>query len=137
MTDNIGIHPLNSSSTLITVAAFYLLIFIATLDAVIVGNALPAITEDLRSSESLYAWVGAAYNMAWAALLPTAAQVSEIFGRKPVVLGGAAVFSAGSIWAALSPTMTMLIAGRVVQGLGAGTCLASVSVSIADMFALR
>lgn len=121
----------------VAIATFCLCIFLASLDAVIVGNALPAITQDLHASAGSYAWVGAAYNMAWASLLLTWGRISEIFGRKPVLLLGALIFFTGSIIAATSCSVAVLIAGRTVQGLGAGAWIVTVSACITDLFSLR
>ena len=119
------------------VAAFCLCIFLACLDGVIVGNALPAIADDLHATPGGYAWVGAGYTIAWASLLMTWAKLSDIFGRKPVLLGGALGFFVGSTVAATSRSVMTLIIGRVVQGLGAGAWLVTVSICITDMFSLR
>lgn len=121
----------------VTIATFCLCIFLACLDAVIIGNALPAIAEDLHAPPGSYAWVGAAYNMAWASLLLTWGRISDIFGRRPVLLTGAVVFFVGSIIAAMSRSFAALIVGRAVQGFGAGAWIVTVSACITDLFSLR
>lgn len=121
----------------VAIATFCLCIFLASLDAVIIGNALPAIAEDLHATPGSYAWIGAAYNMAWASLLLTWGRVSDIFGRKPVLLVGALVFFIGSIVAATSSSIEALISGRTVQGLGAGAWIVTISACITDLFSLR
>ena len=93
----------------VTIATFCLCIFLACLDAVIIGNALPAIAEDLHAPPGSYAWVGAAYNMARASLLLTWGRISDIFGRRPVLLTGAVVFFVGSIIAAMSRSFAALL----------------------------
>lgn len=123
--------------TWVAIATFCLCIFLACLDAVIIGNALPAIAEDLHAPSGSYAWIGAAYNMAWASLLLTWGRISDIFGRKPVLLVGALVFFLGSVIAATSGSIAALIAGRTVQGLGAGAWIVTVSACITDLFSLR
>ncbi|KAM0718328.1 hypothetical protein Q7P37_006660 [Cladosporium fusiforme] len=123
--------------TAVAIATFCLCIFLACLDAVIIGNALPAIAEDLDAAPGSYAWIGAAYNMAWASLLLTWQRISDIFGRKPVLLVGALVFFTGSVVAAMSRSIAMLIAGRTVQGLGAGAWIVTVTTCITDLFSLR
>jgi len=130
-------EPESRPHTAMMLATFCLCIFLACLDAVIIGNALPAIADDLHMTLGSYAWVGAAYNMAWASLLLTWAKVADIFGRRPVLLIGASLFFIGSIIAATARSAESLIAGRTVQGLGAGAWLVTVSICITDIFSLR
>ena len=130
----------NTSSNIRTAliqAAFSLCVFQAGLDAVVVSNALSATTHDLGSSVSEVAWVGSAYNLAWASFLLAWAGISNVAGRKSVLLSGLLLFVVGSVLAAVSKIMPMMLAGRVIQGLGAGACQCTISFSINDMFALR
>jgi predicted MFS family arabinose efflux permease len=130
-------YKLTSPRTITIVSAFCLCVFLTAFDAVAIGNTLPAIIRDLHSTGNSYVWVGSAYNMAWASLLLTWAKLSDIFGRKPIVLLGAAIFVVGSIVAATAHSMAALIAGRTVQGLGAGALLVVVGICATDMFSLR
>ena len=68
---------------------------------------------------------------------PLWAKGSDIWGRKPALLGSVLVFAVASIIAALSNTMRMLIAGRALQGVAAGGLFQLMSVTISDMFSLR
>jgi MFS family permease len=110
------------------------LIFI---DTVIVSTALPSIARKLQASGAQYAWVASSYLLALASLLPLWAKLSDIFGRKLVMLVGNALFLLGSLVSALSERISMLIAGRGIQGAGAGALVVLSNICIADMFSLR
>ena len=94
-------------------------VFMVTLDNLVVTNALPSIREDLGASISQLGWFVNAYTLTFAALLLTGASLGDRFGRRRVFAAGLAVFTAGSLWAALAGSSGTLIAARGVQGLGA------------------
>ena len=119
-------------------------LFLAALDQTIVATALPRIARDLNGL-NLYAWVTTAYLLASTALVPIYGKLSDIYGRKPILMFGIVVFLLGSALcgAAGEPFlgnlfgggMLQLIVFRGVQGLGAAA-LTSVAFSIiADIFA--
>jgi EmrB/QacA subfamily drug resistance transporter len=94
-------------------------VFMVTLDNLVVTNALPSIRNDLGASISQLGWFVNAYTLTFAALLLTGASLGDRFGRRRVFTAGLAVFTAGSLWAALASSSGMLIAARGAQGLGA------------------
>ena len=112
-------------------------VFLAALDQTIITTALPAIARGLNASEADYAWVGSTYLLAGAAVMPCWGKISDIFGRKPVLLITNAVFFVGSLICALSSTIGMLEGGRVIQGAGAGGLMTLVNICISDMFSMR
>ena len=71
------------------------------------------------------------------AATPTWGKVSDIFGRKPIVLAANFVFFVGSLISALSINIKMLLAGRVIQGIGGGGLMSLVYICISDMFSER
>lgn len=81
--------------------------------------------------------MGAAYILADAASTPVWGKVSDIWGRKPVLLIAIAVFFIGSALSATAVNMVMLIAGRTVQGLGGGGLVNLSNIVIADLFSMR
>ncbi|KAE8148644.1 major facilitator superfamily domain-containing protein [Aspergillus avenaceus] len=113
-----------------------LVLFIAALDQTIVSTAIPSMTKDLHSAAG-YTWIGASYLLAMCAASPTWVRISDIWGRKPAVLGANLIFTVGSIIAGASTTMPMLISGRAVQGLAGGGIISLVSIIIADLFSMR
>jgi hypothetical protein len=109
---------------------------LVALDITIVTTALPTIAEEFNSASG-YTWVGSAYLIANSAATPIWGKVSDIFGRKPCLLITNAIFFVGSLIAALSINMNMLIAARVIQGMGGGGLIVLVNISISDLFAMR
>ena len=116
--------------------ALYLSLFIAALDATIIATAVPTITRELNSPSG-YSWIGGAYLLANAAGAPIWASLSDIWGRKPILLAAVALFIASSIICALAVDMKMLIAGRAVQGSAGGGLIMMVNIIISDIFSMR
>lgn len=109
---------------------------VAAMDQSILTTALPAITGNFDSASG-YTWIGSAYLLMSAALLPSWGKFSDIFGRKPVLLTASAIFMIGSIICAVANSMYVLIFGRAVQGLGAGGSFGMVNLTISDLVAPR
>jgi hypothetical protein len=126
-----------SLRTLLCFLALTLSIFLAALDTVLIPTALPSISRDFHVPDSLYAWTGSAYLLANAASIPLWGKLSDVFGRKPIILLANSVFLVGSIVCAVSISAPMLIAGRSVQGLGGGGINVLVYVCVADLFVIR
>jgi EmrB/QacA subfamily drug resistance transporter len=100
-------------------AALCAILFLTFLDNTIVSVALADIQSSLSTSVSGLQWVVDGYMLAFAALMLTGGTLGDLFGRKKVMLAGVAIFCAGSIVAAIAPSTNVLIAGRIVMGLGA------------------
>jgi EmrB/QacA subfamily drug resistance transporter len=100
-------------------AALCAILFVTFLDNTIVSVALADIQSSLSVSVSGLQWVVDGYMLAFAALMLTGGTLGDLFGRKKVMLTGVVIFCAGSVVAAVAPTSGILIAGRVVMGLGA------------------
>jgi EmrB/QacA subfamily drug resistance transporter len=111
-------------------------VLLVALDITIVTTALPTIAERFHSASG-YTWVGSAYLIANSAATPIWGKVSDIFGRKPCLLVTNVIFFIGSLLAAVSVNMNMLIAARVVQGIGGGGLIVLVNITISDLFAMR
>ncbi|KAL2008277.1 hypothetical protein VTN00DRAFT_8259 [Thermoascus crustaceus] len=111
--------------------------FLAAIDQTIVSTALPSIAESFSASAIDYTWIGSAYLLPAAASPPPWGKLSDIWGRKPMILLANVVFVIGSLIGALSVNIRMLIAGRVIQGIGGGGVLSLVYTVIGDMFSQR
>jgi len=111
-------------------------VFLAALDNTIVTTALPTIVEHFGSSSG-YTWVGSSYLLGSAAATPIWGKVSDIFGRKPILLAANIVFLVGSLLSGVSVTMGMLITARAIQGTGAGGLITLVNICIGDIFSPR
>lgn len=93
--------------------------FMIMLDMTVVAVANPAIMDDLHADINKVIWVTSAYLLTYAVPLLVAGRLGDRFGPKNIYLLGLAVFTAASLWCAMSGSIEMLIAARAVQGLGA------------------
>ncbi|GAA4036615.1 MDR family MFS transporter [Arthrobacter methylotrophus] len=108
---------------------------LVAIDATIVATAVPSIVHDIGGFSS-FPWLFSAYLLAQAVSVPVYAKLSDMAGRKPIILTGIGLFLLGSILCGLAWSMPTLIAFRVVQGLGAGAVL-PVAITIAgDIYSL-
>ncbi|KAK2759097.1 hypothetical protein FQN54_003196 [Arachnomyces sp. PD_36] len=126
----------SSSKRAVAMAALSLSIFLAALDATIVTTPLPTISRKFNSSAG-YTWIGSAYVLAQAAVGPVWGKFSDIWGRRPLVLGSIAIFFIGSAICGAAVDIAMLISGRTVQGIGAGGLIIMGNICISDMFPMR
>src|SRR5204862_3517871 len=115
------------------VAAVLLGLFLAALDQTVVGTALPRIVTDLHGND-IYTWAFTAYILTATISGPIYGKLSDLFGRRPILLFAVAVFLVGSLFAGLSQEMWQLIAFRAVQGLGAGALFPVAIAVIGDLF---
>src|SRR5919206_5067801 len=97
--------------------------FLVLLDVTIVNVALPSIGSDLGASVSGLQWVVDGYAIVLASLMLAGGSVGDLHGHKRVVLWGFACFGAGSLACGVAPSIGVLVAARVLPGVGAG-CLA-------------
>jgi multidrug resistance protein len=118
------------------VAALMLAMALAALDATIVSTAVPQIVGDLGGF-SVFSWLFSGYLLAVTVTLPVYGKLSDTFGRKPVLIAGAALFLLGSLLCALAWNMGALIAFRIVQGLGGGALQGTVQTLAADLYPLE
>ena len=93
--------------------------FMILVDATIVAVANPSIMDKLGASYDAVIWVTSAYLLAYAVPLLVAGRLGDRFGPKNLYLLGLTVFTAASLWCGLAGSIEMLIAARVVQGIGA------------------
>ncbi|WP_318203127.1 MFS transporter [Streptomyces sp. SCL15-4] len=117
------------------VAALMLAMALAALDSTVVSTAVPQIVGDLGGF-SVFSWLFSGYLLAVTVTLPVYGKLSDTFGRKPVLVVGAAVFLAGSLLCATAWNMAALIAFRIVQGLGGGALQGTVQTLAADLYPL-
>src|SRR5436853_5790213 len=101
-----------------TFAITSIALFMATLDNLVVTTALPVIRKDLHATLQGLEWTVNAYTLTFAVLLLTGAALGDRFGRRRLFVAGMAIFTLGSVAAALAPSIEALIAARAVQGVG-------------------
>ncbi len=123
MTD--GLHNPQRAFALLTIA---IALIMAVLDGAIVNVALPTIAKDLHARPADAIWVVNAYQLAVTISLLPLASLGDSLGYSRIYMFGLAVFTAASLVCALSPSLSLLTAARVAQGLGAAGVM---SVNIA------
>lgn len=119
-----------------TFAGLVLAMLLAALDQNIVAVALPRIGADLDGFATL-TWVVSAYLIASAVATPLFGKLGDLAGRRTALSAAIAVFVLGATACALAPSMAALIAGRVLQGVGAGAIVAVAQAAIADIVSPR
>ena len=108
--------------------------FMEVLDTSIANVALPHIAGSLSASQDESTWVLTSYLVANAIILPISGWISSILGRKNFYLGSVVLFTVFSACCGLAPTLGLLVAFRVLQGLAGGGLQPSVQAILADSF---
>lgn len=101
---------------LIVLCALQLMV---VLDGTVVNLALARIQQDLGLTDELRSWVVTAYALAYGGLLLLGGRIGDVFGRKKVFLLGVGLFTLASLACGVTTSAELLLAARVVQGLGA------------------
>ncbi|KAI9000562.1 iron permease [Trametes punicea] len=109
--------------------------FLSALDMSAVSTAVPTMTNDLHGGDN-FVWVGSAYGLASTAFLPFSGRLSDVFGRRPIMLISIVTFFIGSALAGSAKNMNWLIAARTVQGMGGGGITNLASIILADLVPL-
>jgi EmrB/QacA subfamily drug resistance transporter len=128
--------PLDHATARAVVAGIMLAMFLSALEQTIVAPALPAIGRSLGDVDHL-SWVITAYLLALTATTPLFGKLSDIYGRRGVLMLAIGIFVAGSIACALAPTLWMLVLSRGLQGVGGGGLLPIAQTIIADLLSPR
>lgn len=135
-------RPVSARERNLTLAAVLVVFLLGALDNTIVATAMPRIIAELQGL-SLYAWVTTAYLLASTVMVPIYGKLSDMYGRKPILLVGIVVFLLGSMLSGLAGEfgalpllgggMTQLILFRGLQGLGGAALFSSAFAIIADL----
>jgi EmrB/QacA subfamily drug resistance transporter len=141
-TGSSGAVKLSRSQLIATIIGLQLSLLVAAIDQTIVAAAMPIMVDDLGGFDR-YAWVTSAYLLTSTTAVPIFGKLSDLYGRKWLLLSGVVLFVIASLfcgWAGKFDLfnvdgMTQLIAARAVQGLGGGIILSLVFASLGDIFA--
>ncbi len=117
-------------------AALMMTMMLAAMDITIVSTAIPQIVGDLGGF-ALFTWVFSIYLLAQTVTIPIYGKLADTFGRKPILIVGTVIFLAGSVASALAWDMVALIVFRGLQGLGAGSIMATVNTLAGDLYSVR
>ncbi|MFI7285263.1 MFS transporter [Streptomyces anulatus] len=129
--------PMTHRQIMEALAGLLLGMFVAILSSTVVSNALPEIISDLGGGQSAYTWVVTASLLAMTATTPLWGKLSDLFSKKLLVQIALIIYVLGSVVAGLSTSSGMLIACRIVQGIGVGGLSALAQIVMAAMIAPR
>ena len=129
-------HHLSLRAKLIIMGSVMASMFLVALDQTIVSTALGRIVEQFNAFESL-SWIVTAYLLTTTVTVPIAGKLSDLFGRRKLLLIGVAIFALGSLFSGMAGDINQLIIARAVQGIGGGIITANAFTIIGDLFAAR
>ncbi|MFS8203307.1 MFS transporter (plasmid) [Streptomyces sp. CWNU-52B] len=129
--------PMTHRQIMEALSGLLLGMFVAILSSTIVSNALPKIIGDLGGGQSAYTWVVTAALLSMTASTPLWGKLADLYNKKALVQIALIVFVLGSAAAGLSQNAGMLIACRVVQGIGVGGLSALAQIVMASMISPR
>ncbi|CAN5325031.1 hypothetical protein BH11MYX1_BH11MYX1_34630 [soil metagenome] len=115
------------------IAALLIGALIIQIEINVVGTAMPDISAELKDF-SLYPWVFAGYLVAYTAFVPLSGMLNDTFGRRPTYLLSMALIAAGTMFCGMATSMQMLVAGRLIQGCGAGSIFVTTQTILGDLF---
>jgi MFS family permease len=130
------VTPARKTRRPLVVACLMSAMFMVAIEATVVATAMPQIVGKLGGF-AYYSWVFSAFLLAQAATTVMFGKLADLYGRKPVMVAGLAVFLLGSILAGFSWSMTSLIAFRLVQGLEAGAIQPVSMTIVGDLYTLE
>jgi EmrB/QacA subfamily drug resistance transporter len=125
-----------AQQTRVTFFALMIVLLLSALDQTIVSTAMPRIVADLKGLE-LYAWVTTVYLLSSTVMVPIWGKLSDLYGRKPIMIAGIGIFVVGSWLCGLSGNMVELIVFRGIQGVGGGALFTGAFAVIGDLFPPR
>ncbi len=127
------LHSISTRQKVIVMLAVMCGLFLVALDQTIVATALGAIVKEFSSYSSL-GFVITAYMLTSTVMVPLAGKLSDMYGRRPILLGGVVIFTLGSFLSGMAPSIEWLIAWRALQGLGGGMIMANAFTIVGDLF---
>lgn len=126
----------NQSKRALVIAAVMASMAMVALEATIVATAMPQIVTQLGGLH-LYSWVFSSFLLTQTAMTVVFGKLSDLYGRKPVMLAGIAIFVVGSVLAGFAWSMPAMIVFRLIQGVGAGAIQPVSMTIVADLYPAR
>src|SRR2546425_619301 len=111
-------------------------VFLAAMESTVVATAMPTVVASLGGVH-IYSWVFSGFLLTSTVTMPLWGRVSDLFGRRPVYLGGLGIFLLGSALSGASQDMVQLIGFRMLRGLGAGSLMTLGMTMIGELFGLE
>ncbi|MDR2279458.1 MAG: MFS transporter [Gordonia sp. (in: high G+C Gram-positive bacteria)] len=131
-----GESSMSQKNIILLFIGLMITMLLAALNQTVLSTALPTIVGELHGVDQM-TWVITSYILASTIVMPVYGRISDLIGRKPVILTAIALFIAGSVVGALAGDITWLIIGRVIQGLGGGGLMILSQAAIADVVSPR
>lgn len=129
-------HHMSLRSKLLIMISVMASLFLVGLDQTIVSTALGRIVEEFDAFSAL-SWVVTAYLITTTITTPIAGKLSDLFGRRKLLLIGVSIFLAGSLLSGISGNIEQLLMFRALQGIGGGIITANAFTIVGDLFAAR
>ncbi len=131
-----SLHHITMREKIIVMIAVMSALLLVALDQTIIATALGAIVKEFNSFSSL-GLVVTAYMLTTTVTVPLAGKLSDMYGRRPVLLTGVIVFTIGSLLSGLAGNIEWLVAWRALQGIGGGIIMANAFTIVGDLFSPR
>lgn len=129
-------HHFSTRQKVIVMLAVMSGLFLVALDQTIIATALGSIVKEFNSYSSL-GFVVTAYMLTTTITVPLAGKLSDMFGRRPMLIAGVSIFTLGSLLSGLAPSIEWLIAWRALQGIGGGIITSQAFTIVGDLFSPR
>ena len=129
-------HHLTLRGKIIIMLSVMASLFLVALDQTIIATALGRIVEDFHAFDSL-SWIVTAYLLTTTVTVPIAGKLSDLYGRRLLLLVGVSIFALGSLLSGMAGTVEQLVWARALQGVGGGIITANAFTIIGDLFAAR
>ncbi|MBP6037757.1 MAG: MFS transporter [Candidatus Saccharimonas sp.] len=130
------LHHFSIRQKIIVMIAVMSGLFLVALDQTIIATALGAIVKEFDSFSSL-GFIVTAYMLTTTITVPLAGKLSDMYGRRPMLITGVTIFTLGSLFSGLAPSIEWLIAWRALQGIGGGIIMSQAFTIVGDLFAPR
>ncbi|WP_167951294.1 DHA2 family efflux MFS transporter permease subunit [Brevibacterium marinum] len=117
--DDTDAEAMKTSAIILLFVGLMIAMFMFSLNQTVLATALPTIVGELDGVDQML-WVSTAFMLASTIMMPIYGKVGDLFGRKPLFMFAICCFLAGSVFALIANDMSMLIFGRVLQGIGGG-----------------
>ncbi|GMM30395.1 Vba2 protein [Martiniozyma asiatica (nom. inval.)] len=127
---------ISKSAFRLILICLYANVFLAAVDSTMVATLLGRISSDLDSQEHI-SWVASSYLLSCAAFQPLFGKISDVFGRKPVILFSTFCFCLGCLMCGIRNDLTSLVIGRFVTGIGGGGLTSLATISASDLVSMR
>lgn len=131
-----GAKKLSQTAFRIILGCLYANVFLASVDSTMVATLLGKMASDLDSQEHI-SWVATSYLLSCAAFQPLFGKISDVFGRKPVILFSTVCFFFGCLMSGVGNNLGYLIVGRMITGVGGGGFFTLATISVSDLVPTR